>query len=534
MNTAAACVLFTAFYWAGLTNGFYQDDWGWLNLVNDVESPRDLLAALFAPKAHGNLRPLGENAFWLILTAIFGANPLPFRIAAFLVQFGNLWLVDRVVRKLGGSWRAALATQILWIVTPAVAASASWTSIFNQFLSVFFLLLALWVLIDKRPRLEWAAFLAGFGALEVNVVYPVLAFAFTRQIPWPKVAISAAYVALHFAVAPAPGSGPYALHWLAVPSTLAEYWRLALGPLWWLLTAMLVFVTVQHKKPAVAWFVITLAPMLPLRDHVTDYYLTAPMLGLAMAIGLAFDRAPWIPAAASIAWIATLAPAAWRTAEWHHARGERSMAFVDSVAAIHERDRTKTILISGVDRELFDSAVADLPFRALQIPRVYLTPGQPYPMPYQLPEPLAKRELAAGRAVVYDASAAQLRNVTQAFTARAASWPDGAPSMVNPGDPLFDEFTGGPGWQPPHRGYRTLAGGGHVRVTGGGASITVAFFCESPGDELRISIDGIAQPPMHPDRCDQLTVRRFPAPPSTEHIVALDGRARFGFIEVTR
>src|ERR1039458_3559237 len=44
-------LLLLALYWPGLTNWFYQDDFGWLNLRHDVHSVRDLGPALFAPKA---------------------------------------------------------------------------------------------------------------------------------------------------------------------------------------------------------------------------------------------------------------------------------------------------------------------------------------------------------------------------------------------------------------------------------------------------------------------------------------------------
>ena len=58
-------LLLLVLYWPGLTTWFYQDDFGWLSLRHDVHSARDLARALLAPKAHGNMRPLGENAYWL-------------------------------------------------------------------------------------------------------------------------------------------------------------------------------------------------------------------------------------------------------------------------------------------------------------------------------------------------------------------------------------------------------------------------------------------------------------------------------------
>ncbi len=39
-----------------------------------------------------------------------------------------------------------------------------------------------------------------------------------------------------------------------------------------------------------SWFAITLAPMLPLPEHHSDYYLTVPAIGLAMLCGLGVYR----------------------------------------------------------------------------------------------------------------------------------------------------------------------------------------------------------------------------------------------------
>src|SRR5579871_5721123 len=99
-------LLLLALYWPGLTGWFYQDDFGWLNLRRDVHSFRDLGPALFAPKAHGNMRPLGENAYFLIFSSLFGVNPLPFRLWAFAVQMASLLLLGEVASRLAAS-RAA-------------------------------------------------------------------------------------------------------------------------------------------------------------------------------------------------------------------------------------------------------------------------------------------------------------------------------------------------------------------------------------------------------------------------------------------
>src|SRR5262249_17534069 len=101
-------------------------------------------------------------------------------------------------------------------------------------------------------------------------------------------------------------SGPYKLCWdFGIFRTLLNYWNRALGPgllnfvgvrsanfrsaLVIGLTAGLIafWVSKARKKCQInafflAWFVIVLAPLLPLRDHQMIEYLTSPTLGLAM------------------------------------------------------------------------------------------------------------------------------------------------------------------------------------------------------------------------------------------------------------
>lgn len=179
---ALPVLLLLAVYWPALTSWFFQDDFGWLNLHRDVHSVHDLGRALFAPKAHGNMRPLGENAWWLVLPAIFGADPLPLHIAAFLTQAASLLLLGGIAARLTKSALGAFAAQVLWIANAGLAPALGWSSIYNQVLSGFFFLLAFYFLVryaqwGKRLDwvMQWTAFVLGLGALEINVVYPALA-----------------------------------------------------------------------------------------------------------------------------------------------------------------------------------------------------------------------------------------------------------------------------------------------------------------------------------------------------------------------
>src|SRR5579863_5983500 len=118
---AAPIALFLVLYWPGLTIYFYQDDFAWLNVRHEVHSWRHLPAALFVPKAHGNLRPWSETGFFLLLGKLFGANPLPFRIVVFATACADLLLLGAVVRRLTSNAAVAFWTEVLWIANSCVA-----------------------------------------------------------------------------------------------------------------------------------------------------------------------------------------------------------------------------------------------------------------------------------------------------------------------------------------------------------------------------------------------------------------------------
>ena len=112
-----------------------------------------------------------------------------------------------------------------------------WTSIYNQILSGFFFLLALWFLLRRNDIGHWAAFILGLGALETNVVYPAIAATYALLFArvylkkiLPMFLVSQLFVFVHFRVAPAPHEGVYALHFgPELFSTLGSYWVLALA-----------------------------------------------------------------------------------------------------------------------------------------------------------------------------------------------------------------------------------------------------------------------------------------------------------------
>ena len=122
----------------------------------------------------------------------------------------------------------------------------SWSSAFNQILcaccifGAFYFLLRFETNGRKRDwRIQWGLYLFGFGALELNVVYPALAGAYAalcapallrRTLPlWLPALV---YATLHRTFAGSNPAGPYALDFSAasMADVFLNFWGRALGP----------------------------------------------------------------------------------------------------------------------------------------------------------------------------------------------------------------------------------------------------------------------------------------------------------------
>ena len=489
-------------YWLGLKTWFHQDDFAWLQLRLEVHSLSDFWRALLAPMAQGTIRPFSERLFFMGFSAAFGVNPLPFRIWVFLTQFGSLALVCAVTRRLTGSRLAGFAAPMLWTANAALATPMTWCSAYNQILCGFMLLASFYLLLRciETGRLrywvaQWAVFLAGFGVLEVNIVYPVLAAAYTLAAArrhflkvLPLLAPSLAYLWIHQKVAPLASAGVYGLHLDAgMLGTLRRYWKWALGPAlpgalapqpaWvvtgasWLLSGALAgFVCWKLWRRRqwlvafpLAWFLVVIAPVLPLREHVSDYYLAAPLAGLAMLGAWALAEALsgrwwWKVAGVAVAgvYLTFSVPQARASTRWRYDRAREAGNLYRGVARAHELHPRKAILLTDVGDSLFWMGVFDQPFRLFGADDVYLAPGSERGIgarpesgeisDFILPARIAVEALQQGRAVVYQAGGERLRNVTRITQALAEKvWGMEEPRNVDAGNALYAGQLGA-GW----------------------------------------------------------------------------------------
>ena len=519
LERALPLCLLLALYWPGLTAWFFQDDFGWLNLHNEVHSAGDLGRALFAPKAHGNIRPLGENAYWLAVPKIFGPESLPMHVVTFATQCASLLLLGAIAGRLTGSRVAAVVAQVVWMVSGGVAPAMGWSCIYNQVLSAFFFLLAFYFLLryaetGRRAHwvVQWAAFVLGLGALESNVVYPALALVYAllfahklaRKV-LPMFAVAALAVWAHFHFAPPASAGAYApVLDGRVPATIGTYWQWALGPMpVWLTAALsaaiglLVVWGVRRRQYVallgLAWFAIALLPYLPLPEHKMDYYLAVPAIGIAL-LGASAVGAPWrwLGALCLIVYVGASAPKALTTARWEHARGERMENLVLGVEEIREAAPRRIVLLDGMDTDMFFSGVADLPFRALGIPRVYLAPAEfgEIQAPHEL---LSKYVLPAALAGGLEASVYRFDGQMLHLAKRDAMPAEDEPRFVNLADDVFHDYLG-EGWSEGPNGFRRMSGTGSLRIGGprsAAEQLYVGVF-DTRDVGLRVTVDGLA------------------------------------------
>jgi hypothetical protein len=309
----------------------------------------------------------------------------------------------------------------------------------------------------------------------------------------------------HNAAAPAWKTGGYAMHFTgAMFRTLGKYWTWSVGPTFlftpydlpkWLLPAgiaavsagLLGFLAWKLRSGAraalfcLAWYLAMLAPVLPLRDHQTEYYVFLPLIGLCWLGGWAAvsgwragtrGRAAAVTLAAVYALMAV--PTLLATAEWNHAITMRVRTLVEGVAGIHERNPAKSILLEGVDTDLFWNGVLDRPFRLFGLDHIYLAPGSEKRIAshpdlgtigdYILPADVVSRALKREELVVYDVRGPRLRNITALYAALPRE-SGGLPLRVDAASPLTSyllgaEWYGSDGdhrWMPRRAGLRIAA-----------------------------------------------------------------------------
>jgi len=466
-----AAALVVALYWPALHSPYRLDDFAWLSLQNTIRNGHTVLWALFSPQAQGTIRPLGERVWFLLASSLFGLNPWPLHALALGTQIGNVVLVADTGRRLLGSRQAAAVAALLWVVNDSLVSPIVWASAFNEVFYTFCYLAAFnaflrWLASGKSAseKKVWliahvAALALCLGALELGATFPAIALAYVLLVhpdqwrdQWRKVFPSAAlvlvYVVLHFAAAPLPHEGPYKLSsGSGLAANLWSYWVNVLGPeeyrrihptplaiarlgtailtlgiLCWLGTSL------RHKKwktPlfCLLWFLIPLAPTLPLLQHFTPYYLFLPSIGLAWLAGQALVQpGSWRKHSLGLVCVALYffaqVPSTIFVRDWNRDRANETSAHLlhlsGAVREIRQLQPQGPVFLTGLDMEQFwwgfcygqlrKQGFSDLHVMpAAQTHDLYIPPKEWCSTPdFQLSEAETSRLLREGGGKVYD------------------------------------------------------------------------------------------------------------------------------------
>ncbi len=507
---------------------FLRDDFRWLGLRHLMAESATPLATMFAPYAQGTIRALSERLFFVGLSSLFDLDAIPFRACVFLTQFANLAMMARLGARLSGLRAAGCVAACAWALSPRLAVPMYWTSAYNQILCAFFILAALTCL-DRyleTGKAKWlvaqyAAFLLSFGALELGVVYPAAATLWiwivsrrgASSARWrttlPLWIAATAFAAAQLLLIPKSASPTYQLFFDArmIPN-LATYSLWVMGPSRMgemideslrvsgfliagaLLLALLLFAFQKRSAPiafCIAWFAAFLAPVLPLANHVSDYYLAIPAIGVCWLIG--WMLTDWCSRgttwkALAIALGASVAiGSVWENREttlYYAGHSGRMQRVVRAVTAAHRAAPAKIILLGGVDRDLYAVAFDDEPFYAAGAavssgqPLVFLTPGSEAGLQAEFPgvsryvfsADRAATALENRQAIVFQVTGESIREVTAAYRAIAQSQRAAMRrTSIELGDSSAADLLGS-GWYPAEKGFRWMAKAASARLAG--------------------------------------------------------------------
>lgn len=315
------------------------------------------------------------------------------------------------------------------------------------------------------------------------------------------------FTLLHFFVIPKGGGTYYkvAIDTRIFP-TLLQYLKWCLGPdrlsqlalhwgrfgtrvMWITALALAIFIVARlWRRQWIAiffcgWFLFLVAPVLVLPNHVIDYYASLAELGLAWIAGWAMVvawRTNWLARGFAVALAACSLAGSIREVDaytrWYYERSIRmETVFVGLEAALRAHPGS-TLILHGVDNELFQTGFQDGPFRLLGFPKVYLAPGGEAGIdaredlggiaPFLISPRQALSLIAAGQARVLSVSEDGVRDITRAYQMVLGADPRVTRVYAVDAGDLNAAQSFGPTWFPPEGGFRWMPKSATVRLSG--------------------------------------------------------------------
>lgn len=328
LDTAAAvCVILAALiaYSNAVDYFFSQDDFTFLARAMGIAQYPDFTEPF-------GTRVLSTRIYFQAMKGLFGLRPEPYHWASLFLHALNALLLFAVAKRWTGSRAAAIVAGLAFATSDLAFTAVFWISGVQDLLATTFLLVStlLWIHGLEKGAL-WSALSAcalGLSVLckEIGVFFPlVLAMIAWAHGHWnrrkalallPHAAVSvAAALLLAAGASKVTEAGAYStgmssgiLHNLAtylkwavdvvhpfkdrVAAIDHDAWKVAVPAAF---VTTLFILTFRGRKRHVAWsaagwFMLTLAPVLPLLHHTYAYYLYAALVGAATLAGMTADR----------------------------------------------------------------------------------------------------------------------------------------------------------------------------------------------------------------------------------------------------
>ncbi len=306
------------------------------------------------PEGFGMYRPLTTQVFYLLAWKLFNLNPLGLHTISFIALFGIVYLIPKLVIGLGGNKNIAFISAFLYATSATHFGNMYYLATFQELAMTFFVLLSCISFSRQKILPSLVFFVLGLMSKETAVVTPlllVLIFFFQRfrgltagkfsgliiRI-FPYVLILAVYFGFRvFSYGFATGDtyiwnfsirklvntlGWYFAWSLNIPETfvdfvgpgitinpnLFKYWPneaasifiLFIIEVLGLVLILLKSLTLGIKKIKLEisyvllfcslWFVISLLPVAFLPAHKFTYFLTLPLVGIAMAVAFLINK----------------------------------------------------------------------------------------------------------------------------------------------------------------------------------------------------------------------------------------------------
>ncbi len=321
-----------ALFYPSLNYYFFQDDWFVLNWVRTANF-WDLL------KFRTDIiywRPLSMPLLFALSKSLFGLNALYFHLFSMALFFGLVATVYKLFKLLFENTRLALVCTFLYAIWPIHFISLSWFSTTAYIVSPLLQGLSFIFFINfyKKKKLYWYFlsiffFMSALASSEMALVLPVILFFWGYLLKrknyliqlLPFFLIDTAYLATRFLIYPVPAYGDYEIFlnrqiiynfiwytaWslglpeafksLIFPSLpqqslriLVQFWKISLPFLVIAFFLGKIIFSYLYKKRnillfGIIWYVVGIAPVLPLIKHSYPMYLSFAGLGLLFIIG---------------------------------------------------------------------------------------------------------------------------------------------------------------------------------------------------------------------------------------------------------